>query len=127
MNEHLKSHTDKAFMMFTKVYIYNTNTKKPWDKLTEKDKTNKKFKWYCEKWFCISKGKITSDDMKNHLKICPELKEPEGSINERHVNFTKGWVRHSKFYRMYDAYPLTEYDLKLLLNVIGIRMLHFVN
>lgn len=36
MNEDLKRNPDKAPYLFTKVYVYTTNTKKPWDKLTPK-------------------------------------------------------------------------------------------
>ena len=127
MNEHLKAHMNLAFMRFVKVYVYHTNTKKPWDKLTEKERNAKDFKWLCQKWFCVSKNELKAKDIKKHFDICPELKEPEGSVNEKHVDLYKGWKQHSEYYKIYPEYPLTEYDLKLLLNVVGIRMIHFVN
>jgi len=127
INEILKVNKN-GFMVFTKVYIYNTNTKKKWIDLTEKDKNSDKFSWYCEKWFFISKKDITEENVLEHFKYCPELngEDKNSYIFKKHKKPDKDWKNHSKWIRIYDSYPLTVYDFKLLLNVIGIRMLHFI-
>ncbi len=126
MNEDLKRNPSKAFMLFTKVYVYTTNTKKPWHKLKTKEMNSKKFEWYCQKWFFMSRTHPTEADVKHHLKTCPELKETEDNILKN--NFGPKWKHTSYFYHIYDSYPLKDaYDFKLLINTIGLRMLHVVN
>jgi hypothetical protein len=127
MNEMLKVNKN-GFMVFTKVYIYNTNTKKPWNELTEKDKNKNEFSWYCEKWFFVSKRKINELDVIEHFKYCPELigEDKDSWIFKKHKKPDGDWKNHAKWVRIYPSAPLTVYDFKLLLNVIGIRMLHFV-
>jgi len=127
MHGDLSRNPEKAFMLFTKVYVYNTNTKKPWNKLTAKQRNHKNFQWTCSKWFFVSNEPLTIEDVNNHIIDCPELKESADNILKNNVNPVKKWKQNAAWADIYAFFPLTEYDLKLLLNVIGIRMLHFVN
>ena len=127
MNEDLKRHPDKAFMLFQKVYIYYTNTKKPWIELSEKEKNSKKFKWYCDKWFVLSKKQVTEKQVIEHIKTCPELKESADDILKNNVDPTKKWKHHSIWTDVYKGFPIRdEHEFKLLVNTIGLRMLHFM-
>ena len=127
MNEDLKRHPELAPYLFTKVYIYVTNTKKPWNQLTEKDFADKKFKWYCNKWFFISSKKLTEDVVKEHINDCPELREKLDDISKKTPNLNKNWKFKSEWYNIYPEVPLRdEGELKLLVNTIGLRMLHFM-
>jgi len=127
MNEDLRRNLDKAFLLFTKVYIYNTNTKKPWNRITNKEMNSKKFKWYCSKWFCISKHPITAKEVENHIISCPELVEDKDNVLKNCASPSKGRKHHSVWYDVYDPYPLrNEEQLKILINTIGLRMLHFI-
>ncbi len=126
MHQHLKNHPEEVFMWFQKVYVYCTNTKKPWDKLTIKERESKKFQWTCYKYFCVSKFPITEEDIRDHEKICPESIEMiPGTNDNTHMN-KENWIK-SKWYDVYGAHPIIEYDLQLLNTLIGIRMIHFVN
>lgn len=125
MHEHLKMQPEKAFMHFTKVYVYHTNSKKPWNKLTEEEKMKKGFEWGVSKWFCVSKKTpLTQKDIEHHLKICPENIEVIPGPNTKAIEKRKNIG--SSYYHIYPSHPLTEYDLQLLLSVIGTRMIHFV-
>jgi len=44
MNEYLKEHPERGFLLFTKVYCYGTNKGK-WRSLSQADKDSKTFKW----------------------------------------------------------------------------------
>ena len=121
-------------MYFSKVYIYKTNTKKPWDYLTKhtpKVFDSKKFRWACNKFFILHPNlEVTQEEIEHHIKNCPEL----GEINEgRFCNYsdkcedaTKKWKHTSEWYHIYPSTKLNAYDVKLLLRIIGIRMLHFI-
>ena len=128
MYEDLKRNLDKAMLLFTKVYVYHTNTKKPWNELTPKQMNDTKFKWACGKWFMLSNDTITSNQVKTHIKSCPELVEDADKILKNNNNPFAKWKQHSEWYNIYEAYPIKgELELKLLINTIGLRMLHFVN
>ena len=124
MNEDLKRNPEKAMLLFTKVYIYGTNTKKPWDKLNKKEMNKSTFKWECGKWFFLSKHHPTKEQVIEHIKSCPELVEDADNI----LKNNKRSEMKAHFYHIYESYPLrNEEQLKLLLNTIGVRMLHFIN
>lgn len=127
MHQNLKRNKDRSFLRFTRVYIYCSNTRKPWNKLTKAEQDDKNFKWFCRKWFVVSNGDITEDDMKNHEKNCPEVYEYIEGVNDNVENPAKDWKQCSFWYDIYESFPLTEYDLKLLINVLGLRMVHFIN
>ena len=130
MNEDLKRNPDKAFMHFTRVYVYITNTKKPWDELKDKEMKSKKFKWNVSKWFCVSKNKLKREDLIKHFEECPEIHEKGyDGINKRQEEMfkkPKGWKHQSLFFHIYESRPLEVYDLKLLIECLGLRMTHFV-
>jgi len=127
MNEDLKRNPNKAFMLFQKAYIYHTNTKKPWIKLTDKEKNNKKFRWYCNKWFILSNHQVTEAEVLEHINNCPELKESADKILKNNINPTKNWKHHSEWVDVYKTFPIRdEHEFKLLVNTIGLRMLHFI-
>lgn len=124
MNLDYKNGAKKPMLLFTKIYIYATNTKKPWNKLTEKDMDNKKFQWTCTKWFIISNNPLVIKEVEEHIKSCPEL---ENNKFDKHVPKSR-WKNTSYWYEMYTPTPIVgEYDLKLLIEAIGLRMLHFIN
>lgn len=128
MNEDLRRNPDKAMMLFTKVYVYTTNTKKPWDKLKPKELNDKKFQWFCNKWFFISKTPLTEEKVNKHIENCPELYEEADSILTNNIDPTKKWKHTSKWAHIYNSYPLrNEEQFKTLVNCIGLRMLHFVD
>lgn len=123
MNEYLKEHPERAFISFYKVYIYGTNKGK-WTELSQEDKDSPGFKWDVSKAFFLSKRRITAEDVKNHFTVngCKcEGEDPEGTTNTKCKK-----SKLTKDYVIYGGIPLTGYDAKLLLNVIGLRMLHFV-
>lgn len=124
MNEDLKRHPEQRLLYFTKVYVYTTNTKKPWNKI---DLNDKKLEWFCAKWFCISKDILTENMVKNHINNCPELKESIDDLSKKNSDPSKNWKYKSEWYHIYPEVPLKdEGELKLLINTIGLRMLHFI-
>lgn len=124
MHEHLKMQSEKAFMHFTKVYSYHTNTEKPWNELTEEEKQADGFEWGVSKWFCISKKvPLTQKDLEHHIKTCPENIEEIPGPNTKAIEQQKQCK--STYHHFYPSHPLTVYDVQLLLSVIGSRMLHF--
>ena len=124
MNMDYKNGRKKPMLLFSKVYVYKTNTKKPWNKLTEKQLNDKKFQWSCIKWFIISNKELTEKDVKTHISSCPEL---ENNEFDKHLPGIK-WKHESYWFNIYNPVPITkEYDLKLLIETIGLRMLHFIN
>lgn len=128
MHENLKTHPEKAFMLFYKVYIYITNTDKKWNDLTTKQKEKRGFKWGCVKLFVMSNGKITKQDIEKHIETCPEMFQYIDGVNKKKHRFnSSNWNKYSEDYVIYEPHPITEYDAKLLLNTIGVRMLHFIN
>jgi len=126
MNLDYKNGTKKPMLLFTKVYVYKTNTKKPWDKLTTKEFDSKKFEWTCIKWFMVSNEPLTEQEVKDHIKSCPEL---ENNKFDKHLPKDKTKNKNTSYwYDIYAEQPIVgEYDLKLLIDTIGLRMLHFVN
>lgn len=128
MREDLRRNKDKSFLLFTKCYVYTTNTRVPWDKLTLEEMNNSDFRWYCVKWFFISKRVLTEQEVENHVKNCPELQESADELSKRSVDVGCNFVEKSEWYNLYESYPIAnEYDLKLLINTIGLRMIHFVD
>lgn len=121
MHEKLKMHPEEAFMLFTKIYIWYANTKTPYTKLTVKEKEGKNFKHEVAKIFCISKHKVTPENIELYLLNSPEEDLAPHFKKKRN----QSWVK-SVDYEIYGYHPISAYDLKLLLNVIGIRMLHFI-
>ena len=126
MHENLKTQPDKVFMYFQKVYNYMTNTAK-WSELTEKQKISKGFEWTISKLWIVSKTPITVDDYYQHLERCPELYNETAGVNDQMFKPMKNWKKTYEDPLIYGAHPITPYDLKLLLHVIGIRMIHFVD
>lgn len=129
MHQNLKNHKEKAFLLFQKVYIYRTNNKKPWDQLTFAEREDIKFKWDVIKFFIISNGEITKQDIWDHLEFCPESFEYVSGTNAPIDIWRndKTWNVKSIWFDIYPPFPLTEYDAKLLMNTIGLRMCHFIN
>jgi len=125
VHQNLKTHMDKSFLLFYKSYTYITNTKKPWDKLTIKERERKNFKWRCQKMFILANGEITQKDVEDHYKNCPEMFEYVEGTNT--YSNEKVWPIESRWTEIYPPFPLTEYDAKLLINTIGLRMCHFIN
>lgn len=125
MHENLKTQPDKVFMWFQKIYEYKTNTGK-WRDLTEKDRQKKNFQWTIVKMFAVSKNPMTAEDYYKHLKECPELKEDVPGTNDKAVHRHPKWRKTYSDALVYTPHPITPYDLKMLLNTIGIRMIHFV-
>lgn len=126
MHENLKGHPEAVFMYFQKVYNYMTNTGK-WSELTERQKNKKGFEWTITKLFVVSKHPITVDDYYQHMENCPEMIDETAGVNDKVVKpFTK-WKNTYDDPLVYAPHPITEYDLKLLLHVIGVRMIHFIN
>jgi hypothetical protein len=127
MNEDLRRHPERAFLLFTKVYQYTTNTKNPWNMLTDKERNDKTFQWSCNKWFFISKHPLTEAQCLRHIRTCPELYEEVDNVLKNNVDPSKKWKYISHWFDIYEAYPLrNEEQFKLLVNTIGLRMLHFV-
>lgn len=128
MNEDLKRHPDKALYHFIKVYVYHTNTIQPWDKLSPKDMGKKTFRWSVTKWFFISKTPtLTKKDIEGHIQNCPELKESIDDLASKNISPTASWRTISHYYHIYPSIPLKdEGEYKLLVNTIGLRMLHHV-
>jgi len=127
MHQHLKQHPERAFLHFIRVYCYITNTKKPWDKLTNAQREHKDFKWTVRKWFFAANAPIiTVEDIKHHETICPELDRTPG-VNDKCEDPTDDWKCRSEFYEIYPPFPLTEYDTQLLINTLGLRMFHMMN
>ncbi len=128
MNLDLSRNPEKALLLFTKVYIYTTNTKKPWIELTPKQRNAKNFEWYCPKWFFLSKKPLSQLGVIKHIKTCPELVESADNILKNNAQVDKKWKHKSFWCDIYPFYPLRdEKDLKTVINTIGVRMLHFVN
>jgi hypothetical protein len=130
MHQNLKNHKERAFLLFYRVYIYRNNTKKPWNKLSLTEREDKKFKWDAIKLFVMSNGVITSEDVINHLNTCPEAFEYTTGTNKdafKDVMTNEKWSNTSIWIDIYEPFPLTEYDSKLLINALGLRMCHFVN
>lgn len=126
MHENLKTQPDKVFMYFQKVYNYMTNTAK-WSELTEKQKTSKGFEWTISKLWVVSKKPITIDDYYDHQTHCPELYSETPGVNDKAFKPMKGWKKMYEDPQIYGAHPITEYDLKLLLHILGVRIIHFIN
>ena len=128
MHQNLKHHKDQAFLVFHRVYIYITNTKKPWNELTNKQREHKKFKWRVVKLFVMANGPITPADIEWHMANCPETFEYAAGVNDSNFDLTvPEWKHCSHDYHIYEGFPLTEYDTKLLINTLGLRMCHLVN
>ncbi len=126
MHEHLKEHPEEAFMLFTKVYIYSNNTNKKWSQLIQQDKDSKDFKWSVIKLLFLSKNPLTELDIKEYWKNSPELDDPPDSTNTKAVDGTAKWKKKTEDYIIYNYFPVTAYDVKLILNILGIRMTHFI-
>ena len=59
------------------------------------------------------------------MAVCPELR---GNSLDKHAVQPKKNKITSYWYKMYETWPIAdEYDLKLLINTIGLRMMHFVD
>lgn len=114
---------DEPLLYFQKVYVYITNTDKPWNKLTNEDMSKKKFSYVCHKWYFIVKKKLSKRDIDKHFRTCND----GHNVSEFYDMAKKRDIGYSVFYDFYEPVPLSEYDLKLLLNTIGIKILHFVN
>jgi hypothetical protein len=130
MHQNLKNHKERAFLLFYKIYIYRNNTKKPWNKLNLEEREKEDFKWDTVKLFIMSNGVLTEKDVVHHLEICPETFEYTTGTNKdvfKDVMINKDWKHTSIWVDIYEPFPLTEYDTKLLINAIGLRMCHFVN
>lgn len=128
MHQNLKNHLDQAFLLWQKVYIYITNTKRPWDELPMKEREDKKFKWTCVKLFVLSNKPISKKDVEEHMKTCPETYEYVEGTNKNGFDLNpNNWKPCSVWYDIYPPFPLTEYDAKLLINTVGLRMCHFIN
>lgn len=126
MHEHLKEHPEKAFILFTKVYIYYNNTKTPWSKLKQKQKDNKNFKWFVSKLFCLSKNPLTKKDVIEYWDNCPEFDTQKVTTNSKSVSIAHNWKVCTKDHIIYGWHPVKAYDVKVLLNTIGIGMCHFI-
>lgn len=128
MHENMKGRLEDAFMIFHRVYIYSNNTKKHWNDLTDKDKTHPNFKWTVAKLFCLAKKPATCEDIALHIKYCPELNESAEGINDKAVKVdTDKWKHRTDSYIIYQGHPVNVYDVKLLLHLIGVRMIHFIH
>ncbi len=126
MNENMKDN-ETAYMYFHKVYIYVTNTKTKFSQLTEKEKKKKNFQWYSIKHFLLAKNKVkTMDEVLDVINKDPDLREEQSGVNDRGVKTDdKQWKHKSYDYVIYGCQPLTVYDVKLLLNIFGIRLFRF--
>lgn len=128
MHQNLKQHKDKAFLVFHRVYIYLTNTKQPWDKLTNKQREAKGFDWKVIKLFVMTNGPLTKEHIIQHMENCPETFEYVDGVNKGGLDLVvKDWKQTSNYFEIYEGFPLTEYDAKLLINTLGLRMCHFIN
>ena len=127
MHENMKV-SGNAFMWFSKVIIYKTNTKKKWSKLTKRETKAKGFKFIAPKLFVVSKNReVTQQQIEDALLTNPDFNEQQSGINDKSGSLTKDWKYCSSDYIIYGAHPITEYDLKLIINLLGIRMIQFVS
>lgn len=129
MNEYLKERPEKAFLLFTKVYIYMTGTKKKWSELSQEEKETPGFRWDCVKMCFLSKNPLTEEQIINYIKTdTTELNEPPNTTNSKSIKNKKLMsLLTTKDYIIYGYFPLRACDVKVLLNTIGIRMLHFID
>lgn len=129
MNEYLKERPEKAFLLFTKVYIYMTRTKKKWSQLTQEEKETPGFRWDCAKMYFLSRKPLTEEQIINYITTdTTELNEPEDTTNSKSVKNKKLLnLLNTKDYIIYPFFPLRACDVKVLLNTIGIRMLHMID
>jgi len=112
-----------SFMWFMKVYIYYSNTSKPYNSLSQKEKLDKKLELDVPKLFVISKKKdITIEDIERSIREDPDF---QGSLDKMVINRNK-WKKWSKDYIVYGAHPISIYDFKLLINLFGVRLLRFI-
>jgi hypothetical protein len=124
VNEYLKEHPENAFLLFTKVYIYYNNTSTPWNKLTQKQKDNKNFRWTCAKMYFLSHKPLTKKQIKHYIENdTTELNEPGKTTNKKTINKKM----KSEDYVIYPYFPMRGGDVKVLCNALGLRMLHFVD
>jgi hypothetical protein len=128
MHEHLKEHPEKSFLFWTVVYIYYNNTKTTWDKLTQEQKDNKDFRWHVAKLFCVSKKTLKDVDIIGCMSDGAEFDDLkfENNTNSKFEGPMTKWENKSTYYEIHTCFPLTAYDLKLLLNLFSPRMLHFI-
>ena len=76
----------------------------------------------------MANGPLTDEDIINHMKNCPEAFEYVDGVNKGGLELeVSEWKITSHYFEIYDGFPLTEYDSKLLINTLGLRMCHFVN
>lgn len=115
--------SEETFMWFRKVYVYYSNTSKPFSKLSKKEKLSKKLELRVPKLFVLSKDRNITDEQVRDLGN----NDPDCSYNlDSLVPEKKRWKKCSKEYITYDPHPINVYDFKLLINLLGVRLLRFV-
>ena len=124
MHEYWKEHPEKAFMLFTKVFIYKNNSGTKWSELTQDQKDDPEFKWSCTKMFVLSKRPISPEDAKRAYENSPEMDDVNlpNSTNSKADDPHSGWPSD---FVIYPFFPCSAYDVRLLINTVGLRRLHF--
>lgn len=123
MHEELKRKENGLW--FNKVYFYYTNTTKPYSQLKEKDINKKGFDLICPKLFFIGNKKmLTETEVIWSINEDPDI----GSMDGFDANNLKDkkWKTWKRDILVYGGHPITIYDMKLLINLLGVRLLRFV-
>jgi len=113
--------TRKSYMWFYKIYAYYTNTKKKYSALSADDKLKCEME-VVKYWVLAKNDKLTQEDIVESIMADPDMY----GFTDQFVVKDKKWKYWSKDYVAYPPHPLTQYDVKLLVNIFGIRLFRLI-